>query len=74
MDHLMKKNPTGAHLGNYPSSSPFSGDSNLWDTFDISVGLDDVFEQPTDEVIIDRLLKRFINKGIVLLVLGLIGM
>jgi len=44
------------------------------DTFDISIGLDDVFEQPTDEVIIDRLLKRFINKGIVLLVLGLIGM
>ena len=70
----MMNNPAGAHLGNYPSSVPFSSDGNLWDSFDISVGLDDVFEQPTDEVIIDRLLKRFINKGIVLLVLGLIGM
>jgi hypothetical protein len=51
----MMDNPTAAQLGNYPGLKPFSNDSNLWNTFDISVGLDDVFEQPTDEVIMERL-------------------
>jgi hypothetical protein len=40
----MMNKPAGAHLGNYPSLAPFSSDGNLWDSFDISVGLDDVFE------------------------------
>jgi hypothetical protein len=33
------------------------------DTFDISIGLDDVFEQPTDEVIIERLANRYERLG-----------
>jgi hypothetical protein len=63
MDRWMIDNPAGARLGNYPSSMPFSSDSNLWHTFDISVGLDDVFEQPTDEVIIERLENRYESLG-----------
>jgi len=51
----MMNNPDEACLSNYPNSTLFSNDSHLWDTFDICVGLDDVFEQPTDEVIIERL-------------------
>jgi len=58
MDRWMMNNPTSAQLGNYPGSSPFSGDTNLWESFDISVGLDDVFEQPTDDIIIERLENR----------------
>ena len=46
-------------MGNYPGSLPFSGDTNLWESFDISVGLDDVFEQPTDDIIIERLENRY---------------
>jgi hypothetical protein len=53
MDHWMMNNPTSTRLGNYPGSSPFSGDTNLWESFDISVGLDDVFEQPTDDILIE---------------------
>jgi hypothetical protein len=59
MDCWMMNNPTSAQLGNYPGSSPFSGDTNLWESFDISVGLDDVFEQPTDDIIIERLENRY---------------
>jgi len=40
----MMNNSAGAHLGNYSSSAPFSSDSNLWDSVDISVGREDVFE------------------------------
>jgi hypothetical protein len=63
MDRWMIDNPAAARLGNYPGSTPFSNDSNLWSTFDISIGLDDVFEQPTDEVIIDRLQNRYERLG-----------
>ncbi len=49
----MMNNPTSTRLGKYPGSSPFSGDTNLWESFDISVGLDDVFEQPTDDILIE---------------------
>jgi len=63
MDRWMMNNPTSARLGNYPGSSPFSGDTNLWESFDISVGLDDVFEQPTDDIIIERLENRYERLG-----------
>jgi hypothetical protein len=59
----MMDNPTAARLGNYPGSTPFSNDSNLWNTFDISVGLDDVFEQPIDDVIMERLQNRYERLG-----------
>jgi hypothetical protein len=45
-------NLAGACLGKVSGSSPFSNDSSLWDTFDILVGLDYVFGQPTDEDVI----------------------
>jgi hypothetical protein len=63
MDHWMINNPASARLGNYPGSAPFSDDSNLWESFDMSVGLDDVFEQPSDEEIIERLQNRYTRLG-----------
>jgi len=63
LDRWMMDNPTAARLGNYPGSTPFSNDSNLWNTFDISVGLDDVFKQPTDDVIMERLQNRYERLG-----------
>jgi hypothetical protein len=63
MDHWMINNPATARLGNYPGSAPFSDDSNLWESFDVSVGLDDVFEQPSDEEIIERLQNRYTRLG-----------
>jgi hypothetical protein len=63
MDQWMMNNPSGACLGNYPSSEPFSSDRNLWDSFDITVGLDDVSEQPADEVIMERLGNRYKSLG-----------
>jgi hypothetical protein len=35
----------------------------LWESFDITVGLDDVFEQPLDEEIIDRLQNQYARLG-----------
>jgi hypothetical protein len=59
----MLNNPAAARLGNYPGDTPFSNDSNLWETFDITTGLDDVFEQPSDEEIIERLQNRYARLG-----------
>jgi hypothetical protein len=59
----MIDSPSAARLGNYPGATAFSSDSNLWNTFDISVGLDDVFEQPSDEVIMERLQNRYERLG-----------
>ena len=59
----MMNNPTSAWSGNYPGSSAFSSDENLWESFDISVGLDDVFEQPKDDIIIKRLENRYEDLG-----------
>jgi len=61
MDRWMINNPEQARLGKFSSADgiEFSDDSNLWSTFDITVGLDDVFEQPTDEAIIQRLQNRY---------------
>jgi hypothetical protein len=39
---------------------PFSDDKNLWNTFDITVGLDDRFDQPTDYDVLEHLENRFI--------------
>jgi hypothetical protein len=36
-------------------------DSHLFDTFDITVGLDDVFEQPSDEDVMERLQNRYVK-------------
>ncbi len=54
------KHMTAAHLGRYSVFSdveapPFSDDGYLWECFDITVRLDDVGDQPTDEVVMDQL-------------------
>ena len=61
MDRWMINNPEQARLGKFSSADgiEFSDDSNLWSTFDITVGLDDVFEQPTDEAVIQHLQNRY---------------
>jgi hypothetical protein len=61
MDRWLLNNPTDARLGRYSwaESPPFSNDDHLWSTFDISVGLDDSFDQPSDDVVISRLENRF---------------
>ena len=57
MDRWMKNIPTAAHLSNFAADDgvPFGADCHLWDTFNIHVVLDDVFEQPTDEAVLQRL-------------------
>ena len=46
MDRWMIDNPELAGLGNFHSvdSMEFNNDSNLWSSFDITDGVDDVFE------------------------------
>ena len=63
MDRWMMNNPAGARLGKFASvdSMQFSDDSHLFDTFDITVGLDDVFEQPSDEDVMERLQNRYVK-------------
>jgi hypothetical protein len=63
IDCWMLNNPAAARLGNYPGDMPFSNDNNLWETFDITTGLDDVFEQPSDEEIIERLQNHYARLG-----------
>jgi len=63
MDCWMLNNPARAHLGNFPHTLPFSNDVNLWETFGIQVGLNDVFEQPTDEAVIQQLQNRYGRLG-----------
>jgi hypothetical protein len=48
MDQMMMKNPSGGHLRTIldTEAPPFSDDDNLWNTFDITVGLDESFVQP----------------------------
>jgi len=41
---------------------PFGDDENLWNTFDITVGLDDSYDQPTDDDIQEQLENHF-NAG-----------
>jgi len=63
MDRWMMNNPAGARLGKFASvdSMQFSDDSHLFDTFAITVGLDDVFEQPSDEDVMERLQNRYVK-------------
>lgn len=63
MDWWMINNPVGACLGKFPDSIPFSDDSNLWDVFDIWVGLDDVFELPEDEAVVEWLQNQYGRLG-----------
>ena len=65
MDRWMIYNPTAAHLSNFTADDgiPFCADCHLWDTLDICVGLDDVFEQPTYEAVIQRLQDRYHKLG-----------
>ncbi len=64
MDRWILKHPTAAHLGRFSHFSdveapPCSDDGYLWESFDITVGLDDVGDQPTDELVMDRLMNRY---------------
>ena len=64
MDRWIMKHPTAAHLGRFSDCSdveapPFSDDGYLWECFDITVGLNDVCDQPTDEVVMDWLTNRY---------------
>jgi hypothetical protein len=61
----MINNPARPCLGKFTDADcmPFSDDSHLWDTFDIRVGVDNVFEQPIDEVVIQRLQNRYVRLG-----------
>jgi hypothetical protein len=57
MDCWMIMNPEGARLGKFTSTDrmEFSNNAHLWKIFDITVGIDDMFEQPTDEAVMQRL-------------------
>ena len=59
----MINNPAGARLRKFASADgmQFSNDAHLFDTFDITVGLDDVFEQPSDEAVTERLQNRYVK-------------
>jgi hypothetical protein len=47
MDSWLRKNPHGVLLD--VEAPLFGDDENLWNTFDITVGLDDSYDQPTDD-------------------------
>jgi hypothetical protein len=64
MDWWIMKHPTAPHLGRFSDFSdveapPFSDDGYLWESFDITVGLDDVGDQPTDELVTDWLMNQY---------------
>jgi len=59
MDSWLRKNPRGILLD--AEAPPFGDDENLWNTFDITVGLDDSYDQPTDDDIQERLENNFNN-------------
>ncbi len=64
MDRWIMKHPTAACQGRFSDISdveepPFCDDCYLWECFDITVGLDDVGDQPTDEVVMDLLTNRY---------------
>jgi len=55
---------TSASFGTFSDFSaleapPFSDDAYLWDSFDITVRLDDAGDQPTDEVVLGRLTNQY---------------
>jgi hypothetical protein len=65
MDHWMWRNASGGNLGTLldAEAPPFSDDDNLWNRFDITVGLDDSFDQPADNDVLERLENRYNRLG-----------
>jgi hypothetical protein len=61
----MLKNQSGGNLGTLldAEAPPFSNDDNLWNTFDITVGLDDSFDQPVDNEVLQHLENWFHRLG-----------
>jgi hypothetical protein len=64
MDRWTMNHNTSASLGRFSDFSdveapPFSDDGYLWESFDITVGLDDAGDQPTDEVVLGRLTNQY---------------
>jgi hypothetical protein len=64
MDWWIMKHPSAARLGRFSDFSdveppPFSDDGYLWECFDITVGLDDVCDQPTDALGMDQLMIQY---------------
>jgi len=60
MDQWQMNHHTFASLGRFSDFSdveapPFSDNGYLWESFDITVGLDDAGDQPTDEVVLGQL-------------------
>jgi len=53
----LRKNPSGVLLD--AEAPPFGDDENLWNTFDITICLDDSYDQPTDNDIQERQENRF---------------
>jgi hypothetical protein len=62
---LDDEKPSGGNLGTLldAEAPPFSDDDNLWNTFDITVGLDDSFNQPADHDVFQHLENRFNRLG-----------
>jgi hypothetical protein len=61
IDSWLQKNPNGALVN--AEAPPFSDDDNLWNTFDITIGLDDSFDQPMDNDVLQHLENLFIRLG-----------
>jgi len=61
MDRWIMSNPVDARNGSFGSviALPNGDDENLWSTFDVSVGLDDGFEVPSYESVVERLENRY---------------
>ncbi len=65
MDHWMLKSTSGGNLGTLldAEAPPFSDDDNLWNRFDTTVGLDDSFDQPADNDVLEHLENRYHRLG-----------
>jgi hypothetical protein len=59
MNSWLQKTPRGVLLD--AEAPPFGDDENLWNTFDITIGLDDSYDQPTDDDIQEHVENRFNN-------------
>ncbi len=60
MDHWILQNPAVLYqMACFSDEAPpFSADETLWRTSDITTGLDVIAEQPTNEEVMEQLLKR----------------
>jgi hypothetical protein len=47
----------------YTEAPLFSDNDSLWNTFDITIGLNDSFDQPMDNDVLQHLENRFIRLG-----------